>query len=613
MNHTTGIRPKNWTLWLLRAKPLWHQAGLCALGAALVPASAGALALPVYLGFLLSLEADRGALAGALGCCAGVVLFRQDGELVKALGGIVTALFAIAAFSGTVLWKRSWFAPTLAGIVGASLELVFLLTKSAISNRDLWGLLMQTAAAAGSALVFRRRSQARDPVTDAAAGALLCLGLCQAVLFGALDLGIMAGVFLTCLLDSLPGALLCGLAVDLSAITKVPVTPVLALTYLAGTLPGRHPGRRLRLSPVVWSIPAMYLGGTFDPVVPLSLLAGSLASLPLPEARPREAAPAPQKADRLAIAAQALDYVGSALQQSRGPSPEGEFLRDRLCAGCGSPCGAALSPGTCLPEGCPHGDRMESVLRDLRVRRQYFARRQAAEAALSRQYLFLADFLRKTGASLENPSPPRPARYRVELGTAAWGKFGPGANGDRGAHFEGPGGVYYVALCDGMGSGLGAAGESEGALHLLTDMLRAGLPPQAALGTLNDLYVLRDTGGFSTADLLEIHLDSGRARLYKWGSAPSYLKYRSTARPLGTAAPPPGLGGGKGPEVLSLSMTRGETLVLVTDGLGGNGTRERIAAFTGGDPKALAKALLEDAPGAQDDCTAVAVRLALCP
>ena len=66
-----------------------------------------------------------------------------------------------------------------------------------------------------------------------------------------------------------------------------------------------------------------------------------------------------------------------------------------------------------------------------------------------------------------------------------------------------------------MGAGPGAAQESAGALRLLVGMLQAGLPPEAALETLNDLYVLRETGGFSTADLLELHLDTGRATLYK--------------------------------------------------------------------------------------------------
>lgn len=206
---------------------------------------------------------------------------------------------------------------------------------------------------------------------------------------------------------------------------------------------------------------------------------------------------------------------------------------------------------------------------------------------------------------------PAVPRYRVELGYASRGKFGNLANGDRGAHFPGPGQTYFVLLCDGMGAGVGAAREAESALHLLTGMLRSGLPPDTAMETLNDLYVLRETGGFSTADLLELHLDTGRARLYKWGACPSYLKYRTSVRLLGSASPPPGISvaSERGPETLSLNLRRGEMLVLVSDGLAVPETRERIAAFPMPSPKRLTEELLADTDALRDDCTAIAVRL----
>ena len=164
---------------------------------------------------------------------------------------------------------------------------------------------------------------------------------------------------------------------------------------------------------------------------------------------------------------------------------------------------------------------------------------------------------------------------------------------------------YYVLLCDGMGTGPGAAQESESALRILTGLLQAGMPGAEALGTLNDLYVLRETGGFSTADLLELHLDTGRASLYKWGAAPSYLKHRRSAKRMGTAAPPPGVGIGEAhqAEVIRLSLQKEEMVVLISDGLESEETQSQT-------PKALAAALVAAAPaGEADDRTAVAVCL----
>ncbi len=230
--------------------------------------------------------------------------------------------------------------------------------------------------------------------------------------------------------------------------------------------------------------------------------------------------------------------------------------------------------------------------------------------ALGNQYRFLARYLQDTAQSLTEPEPR--ARYRVELGIASAGRFGLLASGDRGAHFPGPGLRYYVLLCDGMGTGPGAAQESESALRILTGLLQAGMPASEALGTLNDLYVLRETGGFSTADLLELHLDTGRAGLYKWGAAPSYLKHRRSAKKMGTAAPPPGVGIGEAhqAEVIRLSLQKEETVVLISDGLESEETQSQIADFAGQAPKALAAALVAAAPaGEADDRTAVAVCL----
>ena len=181
-----------------------------------------------------------------------------------------------------------------------------------------------------------------------------------------------------------------------------------------------------------------------------------------------------------------------------------------------------------------------------------------------------------------------------------------------GAHFPGPGLRYYVLLCDGMGTGPGAAQESESALRILTGLLQAGMPASEALGTLNDLYVLRETGGFSTADLLELHLDTGRAGLYKWGPAPSYLKHRRSAKRWGQPLPPPGVGIGEAhqAEVIRLSLQKEETVVLISDGLESEETQSQIADFAGQAPKALAAALVAAAPaGEADDRTAVAVCL----
>ena len=86
--------------------------------------------------------------------------------------------------------------------------------------------------------------------------------------------------FLACMGDGdggLPTVALCGLAVDLSRITSVPVTPALCAGFLCGSLLARRSRILPFLCPALWSLPAMYVAGTFDPHVFLGLGVGGLA------------------------------------------------------------------------------------------------------------------------------------------------------------------------------------------------------------------------------------------------------------------------------------------------------------------------------------------------
>ena len=608
-----------------------------ALAFVLSAAATGTTPLPVCLGFLASLNADWPALAAAAGGCGGYLLFWGGSACLEPLAGIVAGLLAAAVFAGTELRRRNWFLPVLCAGVTAVLGPVFFLGQPTVSAEELGSFVLRVAAAGVSGAAF---SQGRrlTPLTSA----LTILGLCQILVFRVLDLGLAAATLIACLHPGASGliwAVTAGAAVDLSRITPVPVTPVLCLSLLTTSLPGLRRRFTACLSPALWALPAMYLGGDFDPVVLIGMFAGGVAALPFPQTQPK-AVPPPAPFNRLESAAGTLEYLEDLVSQPASARPQIEALfdqaADQVCRDCpkwqicweqeGEETYRLLSQAAPeifrrwhvgeLPADFVNRCRQpeafaqaaEKALWGLRLRRQYETKLQESRMALANQYRFLAKYLRESAKPAQTPGRPR---YQIELGIGATGKFGLRASGDRGAHFPGTDCRYYVLLCDGMGAGPGAAEESAGALRLLTGMLQAGMPPEAALETLNDLYVLRETGGFSTADLLELHLDTGRAVLYKWGAAPSYIKHRHSARKIGTAAPPPGVGIGNAhrAEVIRLSLQKGETVVLVSDGLAGEETQAKIAEFAGQSPKALAAALAAAGSWEEDDRTAVAVRL----
>ena len=160
-----------------------------------------------------------------------------------------------------------------------------------------------------------------------------------------------------------------------------------------------------------------------------------------------------------------------------------------------------------------------------------------------------------------------------------------------------------------MGTGLGAAQEGQSAGQLLRQMLTAGFPPEHALRSINSILTHRGQAGAVTVDLAEVRLDSGKATLYKWGAAPSWLLKPSGAEKIGTATPPPGICVADARElVIRLSLRRGEMLILVSDGVMA-GESLRRGSFEPMAPGELAQRLLEECRLDDDDATAAVLRL----
>ena len=102
-----------------------------------------------------------------------------------------------------------------------------------------------------------------------------------------------------------------------------------------------------------------------------------------------------------------------------------------------------------------------------------------------------------------------------------------GICGDSHGSFEDGRGNYYLILADGMGRGARAAAESSMAVSLLRRLILAGTGAEAAVRTLNVLMnAAASDETFTTADILETDLYTGRTRLIKMGGAPTLVVTR---------------------------------------------------------------------------------------
>ncbi len=258
-------------------------------------------------------------------------------------------------------------------------------------------------------------------------------------------------------------------------------------------------------------------------------------------------------------------------------------------------------PGRLIPEL----HRAQEQLRTLTAQR---ARQQECRAALSQQYRFLQRYLRQLSDILPRRGEELEAEFKVEVSARSQGKEG--ANGDRLLAFPGPGCKYYLLLCDGMGTGIGAAQEGQTAGRLLRQMLASGFPAEHVLATYNSLLALRGAAGAVTLDLAEISLDTGQAAVYKWGAASSLLVTRRGIKKIGTASPPPGILVGETREKTEkLSLRGGEALVLHSDGLDGEAVLGQ-SLLPDMPPGELAAKILEAGAGTgEDDATVAVLRL----
>lgn len=576
---------------------------------------------------LISAFSGWRSLVMALGSALGYWVFwgagGYQGILWALSGGVLTLFLGKSRIQREVPLLFPAVCAFLPALTGLVFQLLGMEPPTAV-------YLLRVVLGGVSSILFTSLIQKRENLTLWTAEGITVLALAQISPVLWLNTGcVAAGMLGTA--GAFPAAVLAGLALDLARIGPVPMTAVMCALCVARMIPG-IPQWALRLLPGPTYLLVMILSGNWVLTPVPALVLGGFLSVALPgrpdTARRRGRTGLAQL--RLEMMSQVLHQTRSLLMEAQEPPIDEEALlkrtRERACGSCPNrkSCHAPqeisrdllrkpLTENTALPFPCRKPGRM--VLEIRRTQEQYRLlradrdRRREYRGAVSQQYLFLSEYLQQLSREL----PKRPDRmirkFRPEV---AWkSRSRELENGDKFRHFAGPGCCYYMLLCDGMGTGWAAAQEGRAAANLLQRMLCAGFPAEQALESLNSLLVLRGRAGAVTVDLAQLRLDTGEAVLYKWGAAPSWVAGDGRVEKIGTAGPPPGLGLNRSMEkAVRLSLKRGETLILASDGLEGEGIRSRAGNFPKTAAGELAAHLLETgAEKSADDATVAVVRL----
>ena len=605
---------------------LWALRGACFVGNLLLSGAGLARgAMPLALGPVLALRGWK-AVAAAAGGAAGYLTFWGDAGfqgLMWLLCGLGVALFL---GKERTLEDSPLMLPAVGGLTVAASGLFFQVFLEDTTPVPLY--LLRTAAGAFTAWLFQLVRDRRDPAAD-----WMAMGCMVLALAGVAPLGFSIGSMVAGVIGaagSLPAAALAGLALDLSQLTRVSMTAVLCLAQLTRYLPGKW----LRcLAPGAVYILVMHLSGHRDwaPFFPLAI-GGVLSVLVprVPESALRRGETGLTQV-RLELMSACMSQTRQLLLEESGIPIDEEALllraQKRACTGCPNrkTCRERLTP---LPNQLLHSPLVEvaslsipckkpgrlilelrRTQEQLRILKADRERQREYRSAVIQQYGFLSDWLQQQADWLPRRPERLRQRYTAEVAICSAGREA--ANGDRCVSFPVSGCRHYVMICDGMGTGPEAAREGQSAARLLRQMLISGFPAEYALKSLNSLLVLRGRAAAVTVDLAEVHLDSGRVTLYKWGAAPSWLLGEGEAEKIGTATPPPGLSVTEGRETVErLSLRQGQTLILVSDGVDPVSPPDPGREVRCLPPGELAAKLLErGARGREDDATVAAVCL----
>ncbi len=618
--------------WLLdpRAHGVFRSVAHFAAGFFLSAASLGNSPMPFAMGLVFALN-GLPAVFAAFGGGLGYWVFWGNSGAQGILWVAAALLVVLLIADRRICRDAPLLMPATAGLLVAVSGLAFQLMMSDTTSVPIY--ILRVATGLAGAWAFAGVLQGRNPVLEWLTGGIGILALAQIMPIPYLGFGYIAAGALG-VWGAFPAAAIGGLALDLAQITPIPMTAVLTCSFLVRLLP-RIPRWVARVVPFAVCCCVMALVGEVDFYPLPGLLIGGILGgfLPNDKKVSHRRGETGGAQVRLELAAGVLAQAEQLLLETPPiPIDEDALVHasaERACAGCSCRKGCKDAkrlgklPGLLLykpllsteelPIICRKSGRFlaqlhraQEQLRSIHADRE---RQGEYRAAVLQQYRFLSEFLQDLSDHLSRRISGQTAWYSPDV--QVFGNRPEAENGDRWCAFSGVGCRYYILMCDGMGTGPGAVQEGKTAIGILRRLLCAGFPAEYALRSLNSLCALRDRAGIVTVDLVEINLETGKGEIYKWGAMPSYLVNNMGAEKIGTAGPPPGLSVTECQESsYRLSLRRGETLVLVSDGVGEEEALRCCLENLGRSPEKLATGLLccgQD--GGQDDATVITLRL----
>jgi len=158
-------------------------------------------------------------------------------------------------------------------------------------------------------------------------------------------------------------------------------------------------------------------------------------------------------------------------------------------------------------------------------------------------------------------------KLHVEYAKTTLAKNGEPVCGDTVSFFENEEKYFYCLISDGMGSGRDASLTSRLSAIMLEKLLTIGADKKDALQMVNKMLTQKKEEVFATIDLLEVDRITSQATLFKVGAAPTFLIRGNECHRIEAKTPPAGIMREVIAEKVSITLRRGDFIVMVSDGV----------------------------------------------
>ncbi len=156
----------------------------------------------------------------------------------------------------------------------------------------------------------------------------------------------------------------------------------------------------------------------------------------------------------------------------------------------------------------------------------------------------------------------------VTMGVSMKPKSGMFKSGDSYTFFNTGESKFIAALSDGMGSGEGAAIQSNTVIKLLEELVDSGFDTDTTINIINSILLMKSNEeSFATIDLSIIDLYDGDVEFVKIGAAPTYIKKDDMVKIIKTISLPAGILGSVETELMHFNVEDGDFIIMMTDGI----------------------------------------------